>query len=470
MIEWKPNPKQLSAFQYLKDNTTTELLYGGGAGGGKSHLGCVWIIQSCLQYEGSRWLIGRAILKTLKESTLLSFFGICKDWGLSTGIDYTYNATSNVIKFSNGSEVYLKDLFLYPTDPEFDELGSTEYTGSFIDECSQVTKKAKDIVMSRIRYKLDQFGIVPKLLLCSNPSKNFMYYEFYKPNKEGTLINYRKFVPALVNDNPYISHHYKDNLQKLDKATKERLLYGNWDYDDDPARLFNYDTMMDMFTMPPQKTGIKYLTVDVARFGADKIVFFLWDGLHIEEIKEYAKQSTKFTEAKIEEFRELHNIPRSKVAIDEDGVGGGVVDSLPGVRGFVNNSHPLESIDTHNQENIKQQGVKLHNYGNLKSQCYFRLADYVDTAKISIYADIPSGIKDRLIEDLDQIKKKDPDKDGKLYIIPKDEIKEKLGRSPDFSDAMMMRMLFELDKNDFLYGFVDTGEEDNYTEEDNYGE
>ena len=69
---WKPSSKQRQAFYYLLDKETTELLYGGGAGGGKSYLGCCWILFCCLAYPGTRYLIGRAHLKTLKESTLLN--------------------------------------------------------------------------------------------------------------------------------------------------------------------------------------------------------------------------------------------------------------------------------------------------------------------------------------------------------------------------------------------------------------
>jgi phage I-like protein len=35
------------------------------------------------------------------------------------------------------------------------------------------------------------------------------------------------------------------------------------------------------------------------------------------------------------------------------------------------------------------------------------------------------------------------DKDGKKQIMPKDKVKEVIGRSPDFSDTLMMRMYFE---------------------------
>ena len=75
-IECEFTPKQSKAFEYLMDNTTTELLFGGGAGGGKSYLGCAWIIHSCLKYKGIRCLIGRSKLDSLKKTTLNTFFEI----------------------------------------------------------------------------------------------------------------------------------------------------------------------------------------------------------------------------------------------------------------------------------------------------------------------------------------------------------------------------------------------------------
>jgi hypothetical protein len=55
-----------------------------------------------------------------------------------------------------------------------------------------------------------------------------------------------------------------------------------------------------------------------------------------------------------------------------------------------------------------------------------------------------NGLKDIVCEEMEQIKMKDIDKDGKLAIIPKDEIKEQIGRSPDEWDSIMMRMYFHL--------------------------
>lgn len=432
---WRPSPKQRIAFNYLIDKETTELLYGGGAGGGKSHLGCCWILYCCLAYPGTRYLMGRASLKTLKESTLLTFFRVCKDWGLKPKVDYKYNSMTGVITFANGSEIYLKDLFAYPSDPEFDELGSTEYTAAFCDEANQITNKAYNIVMSRLRYKLDEYGLIPKFLTATNPAKNFLYAEFYTPFKKGELPKYKKFVSALVQDNPYISHHYIDNLNKLDDVSKERLLYGNWEYDDDPTKLFEYDKILEMFTLDRQEKPReeKYISVDVARYGDDRTVIILWYGMHIQKMQILEKASLKESRIFIEQVMRVERIGKSNVIIDEDGIGGGLVDEM-GVKGFVNNSRPYE----------READRDKHNFANLKSQCYFYLADQVNRGQISIYREINTKYKELLIEDLEQMKRHNADKDGKLQVTPKEIVKEMLGRSPDFSDALMMRMYFEV--------------------------
>jgi len=380
--------------------------------------------------------MGRAVLKSLKESTLLTFFQICKEWNISE--KFKYNQMEGVIRWDNGSAVYLKDLFAYPSDPEFDSLGSTEFTGAFIDESSQITEKAKNIVSSRLRYKLEEFKLIPKLFIASNPSKNFLYYDFYKPWKDGTLPDYRKFIVALVQDNPFISPFYIENLKKLDKVSKQRLLYGNFEYDDDPAKLFEYDDIIRIFKNPSQVCGKKYLSVDVARFGNDKTIICLWDGLHMEKVFSFTKKSTAETIDEIKRLSSKHNIPIDSVVVDEDGIGGGVVDQLPGVTGFVNNSRPIE------ENKVKAGEPTLHNFGNLKAQCYFKLAELLRNNQLSCTEDLEPWMKEHLIEDLEQAKWKDPDKDGRIYLIPKDKVKELIGRSPDIGDAVMMRMIWEV--------------------------
>lgn len=382
--------------------------------------------------------MGRAVLKTLKESTLLTFLRILSEGNFVAGKHFRYNSIEGTIKFWNGSAIYLKDLFLYPSDPQFDNLGSTEFTGAFIDECSQITEKAFMILKSRIRYKLDEFDLVPKILLATNPTKEtYLYDGFYRAHKEGKLEKHKQFVPAFVHDNPHMPAVYAENLENLDPVSRERLLHGNWEYADDPAVLFRYDKIMDMFGLefPRHARNKTYLTVDVARYGDDKTVMILWTDLMIDAIRVYSKQSLRKTREIIQNIAMVYHIPLSQIIVDEDGIGGGIVDELR-CKGFVGGSRPIET----------KASSKLHHFKNLRAQSYFRLSEYVNESKIGIFKDIDMDFKNCIIQDLEQVKAKDIDKDTKLQIISKEDIKLKLPhrRSPDFGDAMMMRMLPEL--------------------------
>lgn len=422
------NPKQRSAFALLKDTKTTEVLYGGAAGGGKSWLGCLWLFTNCLRYPGSRWLMGRAVLKTLKDTTLLSFFDVASFLGAKAGVDYTYNGQTNVITIGT-STILLKDLFRYPSDPNFDELGSLELTGAFGDEVNQWTEKAKDIVSSRIRYKLDDFGLTPKLLMTCNPAKNWVYRDFYKPSQDGTILPYRAFVQALVNDNPRISPHYIAQLNKLGGADRERLLLGNWDYDDDPAALMDHDAITDLWTNDHVNGGAKYIVADIARFGSDKTVISYWEGMRWEATVVMDESSIVEAAASINQLAKQEGVPRSHIVVDDDGIGGGVVDLLPGCLPFNGGAKP-----------IPQKG-RDQNYMNLKGQCSYELAQYVNDREMYI-ADMRH--RERVEEELAHVKRYKMDNDGKLRVLPKEKVKESLGRSPDFADVMMMRMMPEL--------------------------
>ena len=421
--------KQTIALDLLEDKTTKEILFGGGAGGGKTALGCYWQLKQRLKYPNTRGLIGRAVLKTLKETTLVSFFQIAKMQGLQSGLHYKYNAQMSQIDFTNGSTILLKDLYSYPSDPNFDELGSLEITDAFIDEANQVDDKARNIIKSRIRFQLDQNELVPKILYTCNPAKNWTYSEFYKPQQDGSIGNNKRFIASLIDDNPFISKHYKENLLTLDTVTKERLLMGNWEYSNDPSQLIDYDNILNSFTNSFVSNGNPFITCDVARFGSDTTVIGVWSGFRVK-FHQYSGKSVVEVADLIKGLQLENKVPLSNIVVDEDGVGGGVVDILR-CKGFVNNSTALKNPVTHNKEN----------FDNLKSQCYFKLAELMNKNEIYIQAD--GRQKQQIIEELEQVKQKSVDNDSSKGIIPKDKVKALIGRSPDFSDCLAMRMYFE---------------------------
>jgi hypothetical protein len=88
------------------------------------------------------------------------------------------------------------------------------------------------------------------------------------------------------------------------------------------------------------------------------------------------------------------------------------------------------------------------NYVNLKSECYYLLSEKINDRGMYVRCN-DVNIKKSLSEELEYVLRHNADKDGKLAIMPKDKVKEKLGRSPDISDMLMMRMYFELRNFEF---------------------
>ena len=426
MINISPDltAKQKEALRYMLDDTTTELLYGGAAGGGKSFLLVAYAIITSLKYPGVRGLIGRSKLDALKKTTLNTFFDVCSQWDIKSGEHYNYNAQSNIITFYNGSEIILKDLFLYPSDANFDSLGSLELTYACIDEANQITEKAKNVLSSRLRYKLDEFGLIPKLYMSCNPAKGWVY-SIYKESRENTLPEHKKFIQALVTDNKHISKHYTAQLNKLDEISKARLLRGDWEYDDSKDALVEYDAIINMFSNVVP-TGEKYITADIARFGKDKTAIYLWNGLQVAEVVVLDMSSMVDVANKIKEIQQREGVKLSNIIVDEDGVGGGAKDILR-CKGFVNNS----------------KAIRGENYQNLKTQCYYKLADLINKGQIG-FSTNDIKLKELLIQELEQVRRVNMDKDTKLSILSKDKIKDLIGRSPDYSDALMMRCYYEL--------------------------
>ena len=411
----------------LMDDNTNIVVYGGSAGGGKSWLGCVWISYLCLNYQGIRCLIGRAVLQQLKLTTLNTLFEVLQMMGLKSGEHYTFNCQSNVLTFNNGSEIILKDLAFQPSDPNYDSLGSLEVTAVFIDESTQITSLCYSIVKSRIRFKLNQYKLIPKVLLTCNPSNNWIKKDFYLPFIEGRLETNKAFVAALPLDNPYLPDSYIQMLRELPPQQRKRLLEGDWNYMDDTDSLFEFDSISEsIFKDSPNPQDKKYMSVDVARFGSDRSVVTIWVGLVVTEVLVYSKLSTTELSSQIKDLIAKYGIHPMNVIVDSDGVGGGVADQIRGTN-FVNNSKPL-----HDQ-----------NFSNLKSQCYVKLADMFREGKISLNILDPTTIDD-LTQELLAVKLKDVDKDNKVQVQSKEEMKKILGKSPDLSDSLMMRMYYEI--------------------------
>lgn len=453
----KPLPKQHLAWQKLLDKLTKYILFGGGAGGGKSWLGCEWLLVMCYQYPKSKWFIGRKELKRLMASSYETFKKVCsyhnipeKDWKL--------NGQYNYIEFFNGSKIDLLDVNFVPTDPLFERFGSLEYTGGWLEEAGEIDFKAFDVLKTRVgRHLNKEYGLHPKLLITANPKKGWLKRLFYNPFKNGTLGKAYSFIRSLYSDNNYTSDIYGEQLNEIsDKATRDRLRDGNWDYDDDKACLVKGEAIEDLFTNTVED-GDKYATLDIARFGKDSTKLYLWKGFKNYKRYTWFFQDTEITAQKVKEVLEEERIPYSRVIADEVGVGGGVIDKLRGINGFIANSSPLEQPNAQPVMVIRNgKSVSItpkENFKTLKDQCGYMLADKINERGMALEVEDESE-KELISEEISELKDFAPDEDGKKRLVPKDIIKENIGRSPDDLDNLLMRMWFTLNREPLISSSV----------------
>lgn len=151
-----------------------------------------------------------------------------------------------------------------------------------------------------------------------------MYSRYYKPSKEGTIPDYRVFIPALATDNPKLPESYIESLRRSSEVTKQRLLYGNFEYDDRPNKLYTYDAICDLFTNPIT-SGDLYIVGDVAGEGKDRAVITVWRGWEVIDCKVFAKCGSEEYEQAVRDFSQRYGVPMSRTLIDQDGIGWAVV-------------------------------------------------------------------------------------------------------------------------------------------------
>lgn len=426
-IDTRDNEKQKKCLELWADKTTTDIVYGGSKGSAKSFTGVCCIFGSALLYPGTHWFIARKKLNDLRKHTIPSIYEVFQIWDLSPDLYLKYNGQDSYFTLPNNSRVYLLDAKYLPSDPDYYRFGSMQMTGGWIEEAGEFEEASKNNLAASIgRWKNEEYGITGTLLQTCNPAKNYLYRDYYKPHKAGELPPHKAFIQALPTDNKMLPSGYIDNLNNILTSTqKERLLYGNWEYDDDPAKLMDYDRIVAIWNNNHIPGGKNFITVDVARFGVDKAVIMVWDGLRVIDITTLDKSSIPDQVTLVNTLRERYQVSASHVAIDDDGVGGGVADYIRGCRKFVNNSRPIGK----------------DNYENLKTQCAYKLSELVQQEQIYIAVE---QYQDKIIEELEQVKSREMDADNKLKIVKKEQMKEKLGRSPDYFDALNMRMVFEL--------------------------
>lgn len=273
---------------------------------------------------------------------------------------------------------------------------------------------------------------------------------FVRPLAEASGIEAKHFVKSItfiggsLYDNKKllsVNPEYLANLASQDEQTRLQLLEGNWKVAINPADVYNYQVFKDFFTNKWVSPGEKYITVDVAMGGTNKLVISYFEGERWEDIEIIAKSTGKDVTDAIEAMQNKHGVPNSRVTYDANGVGafigGGDNAFIPGSVPFNNGGKAFEMED----------GRK---FKNLKAQCYYIDGEvkeqFISERVANKMYDDKMTVRQRLMFERKAIKKKKKVDEEPEALIPKKEMSEKYlnGDSPDLLDSKMMKRIFDI--------------------------
>jgi len=239
-VSWKPLPRQRMAIISRADET----LYGGAAGGGKSDL---LLGLSVLHHQ--RTLLLRRTFPELERSLIqrsIEMYGH-RDWYNGGRHRWYIPNTGQIIELSN---------LLRDNDVHNYQSAAYDFIG--FDELTQFSQFQYEYMTSRARTTDPEQRV--RIVGCTNPGGEgnawvmekwapWLDKDFYFTKKPGELAWYyrdpetneevwvnedhpeavsRTFIPAKLQDNPYLSEDYIKRLSALPEPYRSQLLFGDW--------------------------------------------------------------------------------------------------------------------------------------------------------------------------------------------------------------------------------------------------
>jgi predicted phage terminase large subunit-like protein len=245
------DPTQKQAI-FLLRSELKEGFYGGAARGGKSSA----LLIAALQYVSEPDYAALILRRTFRQLSLEdAIMDRAERWLSPT--DAKWEGADKRWRFPSGATLTFGYL-----DTERDKYQYQSAAFQFIafDELSQFTQSQYTYLFSRLT-RLEGSTIPLRMRAASNPGDighEFVKARFITPTHAEMKTKGRFFVPALLEDNPYVDQPaYEDSLIELDPVTYEQLRHGNWDISI-AGNMFKRESFDIIASAPPRLQQVRY--------------------------------------------------------------------------------------------------------------------------------------------------------------------------------------------------------------------
>jgi len=389
--------------EFLRRDEDPLLIWQAGVGSGKTFICSLYLIKHML--EGHRMVAGclthSALMKTL--------FSQCFDLAWKFGLNPVINKQDKTLKVGTGIT------YGYSNEAPNDVLGLSNIYGLVLDEASRCCEAFYNNLSDRLRG--EGLDAPHKRLItspCTEPGSEW-YAELKRKHPES-------IIRATLYSNPFVSLEYIKELE--DRYGIGSPLYRQQVLGEDIASDYLNAIVRATDFVDKENSRFSYLTkplyygVDLAGSGRDLTASALINETGLLNIKTLHKIDTIAQKNMIIEDFEVDNIQGG--ALDAGGLGVGVYDNIK--------HNPRVNIEAVNFAQAPSKDMYL----NIRSEMYCEAAQAI---KDGFYID--TSANKELVEELRNTQVFVNEK-NKLQIIAKEDIRKRIGRSPDRADALVL--------------------------------
>lgn len=454
--------KQREAWEALADYIIRRLLYGGAKGGGKSYFLCAWLFTMVWD------IMVQAKLKLSKNPPHVAWFGRkqATDFTGSTLQTWREVIPEEYYELKGATERDPKHILIagriaidyggLDKQENINKFNSAEYIIIAVDQAEEVTKDDISTVRGSLRMilKLNGKPVVPhdskgNIVIdpvTGEPFDHWPYKELYTANprqcwlKDDFILSCpdnARFVPALPTDNPHLPGDYLQTLNdafghrpELLRAYKE----GDWSGMEGAEQIIKNEWLQEAKYRVSYAPQVKrYLVCDTARFGDDECVIHLREDMEIlEKVIMPQCRSTQISSKLAVMSKQNNDCAIVVEALGAD-LGAAVVDELLelGCKAVIS-FNPAAASEYKNEQDKPI-------YGNLRAEAWSKTAKVLSSGILDEEANtfvccknMYQSLQNELCIPTYKFK------NTRIMVEKKDEIKKRLGKSPDHADCYVI--------------------------------